>query len=77
MLIGALMWRPCDGEFLCTTRSEDALIGGALLGIVGTAVGGVIGAVHGAHRWHQVPLTSDTRVGVLVTPQRVGLALRF
>lgn len=76
--IAAAAWKPCTaGDFFCTTRSEDAVLGGVLLGGVGTIVGAAIGAAHGGDQWKPVALEAETRVGLVLKPQGVGLALRF
>ena len=66
-------------QFICIgnmfSRSEETLMGGAVLGLLGAAVGGVVGAVWRTERWERAPLGSSVgRVG-LAPVRGGGLAL--
>lgn len=66
-------------QFICIgdmfSRSEETLMGGAVVGLLGAAVGGVVGAIWRTERWERAPLGSSAgRVG-LAPARGGGLAL--
>jgi hypothetical protein len=66
-LVGAATHTACTGLcFFNTSRADDAMIGGIVLGALGAVTGGVIGAVWRPERWHRILPTgrsSHLRVG--------------
>lgn len=76
-LLGYLAWEPCDGEYFCMSRGDEAMLAGAVGGTLGFVIGGVVGATRSGARWRRVPLDADTRVGMIATPDGVGVAVRF
>jgi hypothetical protein len=68
-----------EGEFICFTpissRSDDTLLGAALVGVLGAVVGGTVGAIWRTERWERAPLGSAVgRVG-LAPARGSGLAV--
>lgn len=77
IVLGYASYDSCEGEFLCFSREEEAVMVGAVAGTLGLAIGGAIGAADGGERWRRVAIDADTRVAVVATPRRVGLAVTF
>jgi hypothetical protein len=71
-------YEPCtSGEFFCFTRRGETMMGMIAGGVVGTVVGGLAGAMVGGREWRSVPLTPESRVGLIASPTRVGMRLQF
>ena len=71
-------YEPCSsGEIFCFSRGGETAMGAIAGGLLGTLVGGLAGAIVGGREWRSLPLAPESRVGILASPSRVGMRLRY
>jgi len=79
-VIGAVTYQPCEGFclFVPDNAAEAGVLTGTVLGVVGVAVGGIVGAFNTTDRWG--PATAPGRISLAPAPGgrvAVGLTRSF
>lgn len=76
-VLGYAFYEPCEGEFLCYSRTGEAAMTGVVWAIPGTLAGGIWGAMSDREEWRPVPLAPTMRVGLAVTSRSAAISIRF